>query len=314
MDLHFSRVLTVIGALCAGVCLAALTACDNASADAAPAPREPGPPRIVVTIAPVAGLVRELVGDNAEVTTLLPAGASPHGFELTPDNVRTLARADLIVAVGAGMEPWLERRMRSAPQLATKAVAFADLVGVVAEPCTAHHHGHDHEGHAHAGPDPHLWLDPMLASEFVTRLAPQLPLGLAEPAESAARDVAARIAELDAAYTTRLEPFKGHAIVTHHAAFGRPAERYGLVVAEVLRPVHTAEPSPGELARATSALKDRGARAMFIEPQFNSAAAERIAAASGVRLGKLDPLGTGDWFAMMESNLDELVRVLGDTP
>lgn len=290
--------------------------CSEGSPAEAAAPREAGPPRIVVTIAPVAGLVRELVGDNAEITTLLPAGASPHGFEMTPEDVRDLARADLIVAVGSGMEPWLERRMRSAPQLSKKAVAFTALIGIEAEACTDHSHDHDHGDHAHDVVDPHVWLDPALAAEFVASLAPELPLGLAERANSAVGPLAERINAVGRSYADRLAPFAGQSIVTHHAAFGRPAERYGLEVAEVLRPVETAEPTPGELARATEAIRDRGAQAIFIEPQFNSGAAERIAEASGVKLGRLDPLGTGDWFAMMEQNLDELVRTLGpaETP
>ena len=32
---------------------------------------------------------------------------------------------------------------------------------------------------------------------------------------------------------------------------------------------------------------------------------------TGVEVRRLDPLGSGDWFAMMESNLRELERVLG---
>ncbi len=283
----------------------AIAACGPAADEAA---RSPGPSRIVVTIAPLAGLVRELAGPEAEVTTILPAGASPHGFELSPDDVRELARADLIVAVGVGLEPWLERRLRSAPQLAGRAVAFADLVGIEFEAGHGHEgHGHDHDGHTHGPVDAHLWLDPVLVAEFVRALGPRIG---ADGARVEA--LAARVEEIDGAYRSGLEPFRGSAIVTHHAAFTRVADRYGLEIAEVLRRVDSSEPTPGEIAAARRAIDERGARAIFIEPQFNSSAAERIAESAGVALGRLDPLGTGDWFTMMGSNLDELVRVLGD--
>ena len=278
-------------------------------------PREPGPPRIVVTIAPVAGLVEELVGDEAEVTTLLSGGASPHGYEMSPEDVRALGRADLIVAVGLGLEPWLERRLRSAPQLARKAVSFADLVGIEANAHDhAHHHGHSHDHdheHCASGSDPHLWLVPELCSTFIAALPEQLPEGLAESAGARVAEVTARLNEIDAAYTERLSAFAGESIVTHHAAFQRLADAYGLEIADVVRAVESSEPTPAEIARTTAAIRERNAKAIFIEPQFNGAAAERLAEAAGVRLGRLDPLGTGDWFAMMRSNLDELVRTLG---
>jgi len=302
----------VLGVLVAAVA-AGLSACGPSSADTPP--REPGPPRIVVTIAPVAGLVRAVAGEGIEVTTLLPAGASPHGFELTPADVRTLSRADLIVAVGLGIEPWLESRLRSAPRLADRAVSFADLVGIEGDAHTQHdHHAHEGHEHCHSGPDPHLWLDPVLAAAFLRALPEYLPgfVVAGADAESAAAETAARVDAVDASWRSALAPFAGSAIVTHHAAFGRPAERYGLTVAEVLRPVESAEPSPAETARAIAAIRDEGARAIFIEPQFNAAAAERLASAAGVPLGRLDPLGAGDWFAMMRANLDELVRTLGD--
>jgi len=285
--------------------IASLTGCDRSEVSA---PRDPGPPRIVVTIAPVAGLVSELVGESAEVTTLLPAGASPHGYEMSPDDVRALGRADLIVAVGLGLEPWLEQRLRTAPELAKRSVAFADIVGVEAHAHHDHHHDHQHD---HIGPDPHLWLDPVLAGRFVRGIADDLPLGLADSASALVEPVAARIEETNAAWEMRLGPLEGKAIVTHHAAFGRPAERYGLMVAKVLRPVETNEPNPSELAEAVRAISENDARAIFIEPQFNGTAAERIAEAAGVELGRLDPLGSGDWFAMMDANLEELVRALG---
>ena len=44
-----------------------------------------------------------------------------------------------------------------------------------------------------------------------------------------------------------------------------------------------------------------------------SVSGSSVAESTGVEVRKLDPLGGGDWFAMMEENLAELRRALGGT-
>jgi ABC-type Zn uptake system ZnuABC Zn-binding protein ZnuA len=109
-----------------------------------------------------------------------------------------------------------------------------------------------------------------------------------------------------------LTPLAGRAIVTHHDAFGRLAKRYGLVVAASIKNTHAGEATPERIAEAVRAIKARDAKAVFFEPQFDKSVAERIATTAGVKLGMLDPLGDGDWFAMMRSNLRTLAENLSD--
>ena len=59
--------------------------------------RPPGPLRVVVSVAPLAGLVRAIAFPDAEVTTLVPAGRSLHGYEMTAADTARVARADIVV-------------------------------------------------------------------------------------------------------------------------------------------------------------------------------------------------------------------------
>lgn len=286
-----------------------LGACDGASE------REPGPVRVVVSIAPLAGVVAAVAPEDAEVTTLIPVGASPHGFQPRPSDVRELGRADVVVVVGLGVEGGMTRAIAEAERRGARVVRFADVVGIASDHDHGHDHGHDHD-HAHGGADdPHLWLDPALMGELVE--AVERALGAAVPGgEDAslaerASGMRAQIAVLDAEIAERLQPFAGARIVTHHGAFGRYAERYGLVIAEVMRPVESAEPTAGELAAVRDALAAGDIRAVFVEPQFDARVLREQATRAGVPVGELDPLGSGDWFAMMRANTDEIVRTLG---
>ncbi len=283
--------------------------------------RSVGPMRVVVTLAPLKGLVQPLLPADAEVKTLIAPGRSEHGFEPTVEDVLALERADVVVLVGLGLETSVDRVLRRRPRPSRHEARLGEILGLE-DPHAGHGHdahaGHsEHDAHDHAI-DPHIWLDPILVRQAMPRIASLIKAsmgasGLGDPAavDAGLADVVGRIDALDAEYRAALAPFAGRAIVTHHAAFGRLAERYGLRVVEVIRPIEGAEPTPANIAATMDAIKREGVRAIFVEPQFDTRGAQLIAERAGVALGRLDPLGTGDWFAMMESNLQELLSNLG---
>lgn len=267
----------------------------------------PENPRVVVSIPPLAGLIQPLLPEGTEVITLLESGRSVHGWDPAPSTLAMVRTADVIVMIGMGLEPRLEQVVDglSGDPLV---LVMADIVGASSEHHDhAHHHSHD--GHVcGVGGDPHLWLDPALAAQFVRQVGPILAAG--ERTEA----WVSRIEALDRELAGMLEPWQGRAIVSHHAAFGRFAEHYGLTVAEVLQPLEVAEPTPAELARAIQAVRDHSVEVIFIEPQFSPAAAEFVANATGARLSMLDPLGRGDWEATVRQIGETIAREFAQQP
>lgn len=351
-SLRLLLIVIAIGGL-APLVLTSSTGCERAAT-----PARTGTLRIVVTIAPLAGLMRELAPPDAKIETLMPPGRSEHGYEFTPRDIAKLGAADVVVSVGLGLEPqitaFLDARAGSASSAHTSAVTLGIALrlqqpGVSMPPHTHDHdeggstdtpapaevtsasqpdsdsHGHVHDESCEHGPvDPHVWLDPALVLQTVPALKTAIREALERRGtwnsdaharlDSAESRLNARIAALDQRFRDALAPFAGRAIVTHHAAFGRLAERYGLRIAEVIHHADNAEPSPGQLAAVTAALTRERVGVIFVEPQFNPQAAQRLAQAAGVRVGRLDPLGDGDWFAMMESNLAALQAGLAAAP
>jgi zinc transport system substrate-binding protein len=312
-----ARVLVLISAIFA---LLPLTACEG------PKTRPSGPLRVAVTIAPLAGLVEPFLPKDAELTILMTPGRSEHGYEFSPEDLATLGRADVVVLVGMSLEPKIEQFLAEHPSPRRQVVHFAQSVGIEppkdGDPA---HAGHDHDNHAHHAHDehgncihtegdPHLWLDPILVTQVVPAIRSAVQTALKELGSDDAARLAAAEAEVlkqvlavDDEYRKTLEHFAGKGIVTHHAAWGRLADRYGLKVAEVLRPVESVEPDAAHTARVIEAVKASGSGTIFIEPAYDRRAAERIAAAAGARVLTVDPLGTGDWFGMMRSNLVSFV-------
>ncbi|MBL8763128.1 MAG: zinc ABC transporter substrate-binding protein [Phycisphaerae bacterium] len=281
--------------------------------------------RVLVTIPPLRSLAEPLaraVGGRVEI--LVKPGHSEHNFEIGPEELASLARADVIVQVGLGLDATVDTFVRDNPREARRVVIFAAAVGDEAvrtiqnPPCTAaEHDGHEHADHP--APDTHLWLDPIL----VRALVPEIRRAVDSVAR--ARDIS--IDRLDDAekrvldevnavhdeYTASLAAIPAKDIITAHDAWRRPAGRYGLNVRAVLHlhPGEGSEVDPRSLAEAVTAIREHGVRAVFTEPQLDSVPSRRLAERAGLRLGVLDPLGEGDWAAMMRANLESLKKALG---
>ncbi len=326
-----------IGLALGALAVAALASIPFFSSPPARKARSPGL-NIVVTIPPLAELASRLAPQGSTVKVLMLPGQSEHGYEFTPGDLAALAKADVVVYVGLGLEPQVEKFIGENPDDDRRDVCFAAAAGVspaLSETAqdaghdhdTADHNhkgpdhdGHDHEAHDHRGVDPHLWLDPTLVRRLVPVLSgamgaalkstqqdsPAAVSALVDAEESLERDVDA----IDREYQLALAPHNNASIVTHHNAWSRLAARYHLNVAAVLRPIESSEPTPGQLAAAVQAIKDRGVKAIFVEPQFDSQTARRIAESAGAKVLVLDPLGKGEWFTMMRGNLEALKQGL----
>ncbi|VAX37061.1 hypothetical protein MNBD_PLANCTO03-2055, partial [hydrothermal vent metagenome] len=276
-------------------------------------PAQPTSIHIVVSIPPLAGLLRPLLPEGATLHTLVEPGRSPHGYEPAPSDIAMLGQADLVVFVGMGVESSLPISARSGAEV----LVMAETLGLASREADDHA-DHDH-AHGTGEADPHLWLDPGLVERFIPHLADHLHSVMQQAGAEAAdldalrsreADLLARVRALDADSRERLRPFAGTAIITHHPAWSRLASRYDLEIAAIIQPVEGAEPTPGHIADILAAAREHRVRGVFTEPQLDARIAERIASQIEAPLGTLDPLGRGDWEAMMRANLDELVRVL----
>lgn len=276
--------------------------------------------RAVVTIAPLKGILEPLLPRGSTVTVLMPPGRSEHNYEFTPADMAGLGRSDVAFLVGLELEPAVEKFVQAHPSEARADLVLADLLEIKADG-SHEHHDHTHTEACDHGPvDPHLWVDPALVKRATPKIAERvrdllkrrgaLTPELEKELREAEKSHLASIEALDAEIRAGLEPLRGRKMVTHHAAFGRLAERYGLVVLDVIKGFDGAEPTPGRLASIVERIKSEGVSAIFIEPQYNPASAKRLAEAANVRVAMLDPLGTGDWFAMMRSNTESLVSGL----
>jgi ABC-type Mn2+/Zn2+ transport system permease subunit/ABC-type Zn uptake system ZnuABC Zn-binding protein ZnuA len=240
-------------------------------------------PEIVATTPVLGSILRDVVGDEARVTVVMPNGADPHEFQPSARDVGGLATADLVVANGRGLEEGLEDPLRQAEQDGTPVVDATDLVTLRRFDPSARDEIAEH------GPDdPHVWTDPLTMRQLVAGLVPVLR-------EEAGIDVAARAAklqdrltDLDAQIRATLAdvPPARRTLVTGHESMGYFAARYGFRVVGALIPSLSsqAEASARNLADLRRQVQDAGVPAIFSDTGTPAGLADAIADETGARV------------------------------
>lgn len=318
--------------------LLALAAGCGQSADPT-GPPPPARPLVVATFYPLFEFARQVAGDRAEVTALVPSGVEPHDWEPAPADVARLQEARVFVYNGGGFEPWVDRLLGEVLPRDAVVVNATEGLPLVAADLPRHEHG---PGHHHGpaiaatprGPgaplaapggalDPHAWLDPLLAAAQVERIREALtradPAGSAVYADNAGQ-YAASLQALHGRFERGLAECARRQIVVSHAAFGYLARRYGLTQVPVMGLAPEAEPSPAEMARIVRFMRRERVRYVFFETLVSSKLAETLAREVQAKTLVLNPVegltaeeaaaGRG-YVALMDANLENLRVGLG---
>ena len=268
--------------------------------------------KVVATIFPLADFVRNVAGDKAEVATLLQPGDSPHTYEPSPNDMKSVAEANLLVINGAGLDFWVEK---------VKSAASPDLMVVdtsiipAMEGALLSGDEHESEDTAHGGVNPHFWLDPVLAQKQVEAIAAALvmvdPENKGFYLENAAKYIG-ELKSLDREIREETDRFSTREFITFHPAWTYFAKRYGLVEAAVIEEAPGKEPTIDEQRRIIDLVRELKVKAIFAEPQFSTKAADAIAADSGAEVLLLDPIGGADlpgkdsYIALMRYNVGQM--------
>ena len=288
-------------------------------------------PEVVTDIPPVQSLAARVMQGVGEPASILPPGATPHGYSMRPSEAARLEAADIVFWVGEGLTPWLEDAIES---LAADAVSveLMEAPGVAllefGEEGHADHdddrgrkdehahedddrkdeHAHkeddDHkdehahkeaDGHEHHGDmDPHIWLDPANGKAMLAEMAARLAEIDPTNADAYSANAAAGAAELDA-LAARVEaivaPVRGKAFFTAHDAYHYFEHRFEIESEGSVALSDAAPPGPARLDRIRNEMREHGALCVFVEPQLNPKLAQTAAEGTGARVAALDPLG-----------------------
>ena len=172
-----------------------LSGCGRAESGEEPGDGEGGRKlKVAATLFPYYDFVRQVAGDQVELSLVIPAGMDSHSFEPTPRDIRTMQEADVIIANGGAMEHWVDQVVDSFDREDQTVVIMMDHVDAVEEEIVegmehsdeGHGHVHVHEdgeedGHLEEDEsqyeieyDEHIWTSPVNAMRMVDVIAETL--------------------------------------------------------------------------------------------------------------------------------------------
>ncbi|MFZ4720301.1 MAG: metal ABC transporter solute-binding protein, Zn/Mn family [Ilumatobacteraceae bacterium] len=282
-----------------------------------------GRPVVAAAFYPLEEIARQVGGDAVRIVTLVPPGEEAHEYEPTPKQLTELEDADVVLYLGKGFQPNIEKALESLPS----SVQRVDLLdGLPLLDVTAQVPGSDGESEGESidgGKDPHVWLSPVLMQQMSETARDTLG-AVDAPAQAAfaanQSGFAATLAALDSDFTAGLATCASRFLVSSHRAFGYLADAYDLTAVAIAGVSPTEEPSAKTLEALATFARDNDVATIFFEENLPDDLAATLAAEVGAGTGVLDTLESPsddqrkageDYDSLMRANLDALRIGLG---
>ncbi|MER3415266.1 MAG: hypothetical protein C4297_03510 [Gemmataceae bacterium] len=274
--------------------------------------------RVVCTVVPLHCLTATIAGDDAEVRCLLTS-VGPHEFHPSPMEARLISGADMLIANGLGLEPFLESLVRNAGNRRLRVVRVGETLP---EDRYIYRAAQRHGDHVHpAGRDPHVWLgidEAVLMAKSIAKQLSDLDPKNKDRYLERCRNCCDRLEHL----RQKGQSLRGLKFVSFHDSFRYFARSFGMDMVGSIRGTEGEDLGP-EVTRQAEEFRKKGVQVIGVEPQYSRKQAENLARVigPGVRIIELDPVETGPdkglfwvepdyYFRRLQENIDNLLGTL----
>jgi zinc/manganese transport system substrate-binding protein len=263
--------------------------------------------KVVSTFSILGDMIKNIGGENIELTTLVGPNGDAHVYEPKPSDAKALSVANVVFINGLGFEGWINRLVKSSGYkgkiiTATKGVNKLEVGGEI---------------------DPHAWQDLSNGRIYINNI--KNALLEADPKNATIylknfKEYDAKLISMDA--TTRglfkKIPTEKRIVVTSHDAFLYFGRAYEIDFRSPVGVTTENEPSAGELAALITEMRKDNIKALFAEnitdPRLIKQLAREVNASIGGTLysdalsDKGEPASS--YLKMFNHNVNELVSVL----
>mgnify|MGYP000497415336 FL=1 len=224
-----------------------------------------------------------------------------HDFQLTPEDMKLLSKADVFIINGGGIESFMKDVAKSYPDLTIiEASEGIDLL--------------EDEGEENA----HAWMSVATYEEQVNHIAEGLAAADEKHASDYQKHADAYVVKLDALKERQqkvAEKIKGQSVILFHEAYDYVADDYGLDVAYVLDLDEERQVSAGEVADVLAAVRDDRVKYILAEELYGKSMGDTVEKETDAKVIYLDALNRGDYDADsyikgMSANIDLIEQYL----
>lgn len=249
-------------------------------------------------------VARQIGGNRVVVSTILSSpNQDPHLFETTPEVVRKVADAPIVIFNGANYDPWMQKLLDAVPRSGRTVISVASIV------------------HSRTGDNPHLWYDPATMPAAAKALAEAL--GNYDREHKAAYDqqfraFLASLRPLDQKINDMRAKYAGVAITATEPVFGYMAGALGLSIRNErfqIAVMNDTEPAARDLAAFENDLTTANVKVLLHNKQVTSNLADRLIIVATranipvVGITETEPANT-DYVGWMMGQLEELEQAL----
>ncbi len=232
---------------------------------------------MLATFTVLADLAQNVAGEHVRVESLTRPGTEIHGYEPTPSDLVRASGADLVLENGLGLEAWFEPFIE---QVGAPSVTVSESVTVLPIASDA----------AAGAPNPHAWMSPRAAEQYVATITEALSELAPEHADDFAANAAAYRAELAALHEEMIAgladlPAQQRALVTCEGAFSYLARDAGLAERYIWPVNAEQQATPQRLAAAIEFVRDNDVTAVLCESTVSHDPMQQVVEATGTTFG-----------------------------
>jgi len=255
--------------------------------------------------------------DNVSVSNLTQQTTGCiHDYVLTTSELVKLAKSDVLVINGAGMEGFMDKVISNFDSL--KIIDASNKIEVIHQECDETHEFHiEHEGHNHEL-NPHIFVSVKNYIKQVQNICDELVKideVNKEKYEQNTKSYISKLEKLECDIEGTISTLNSKNIVTFHNTFDYFAKDYGFNIVGVVENEHGKTPSAGEIATLVNNINKNNVKAIFVEPEYSLKLVDTIAKETGAKIYMLNPVTSGqnhkdEYINIMKQNLNVLKEAL----
>ncbi len=225
---------------------------------------------IVASLPELAAISKAVGGDKVSVYSIAKPNQDYHTIEARPSDVARIAKADLVVRSGLGLDQWMDALMNAAGNSklnrgGTGYVDASDSIPIIEAPNESISGA---SGDVHPDGNPHYYYDPVYAKFIARNVVKGLIRVDGKNADSYRANYLSFNKEIDAhlaGWRSKLAPFAGKPVVTYHRNYNYFLRRFGFRQYGTLEPKPGIPPSAAHVSQLLASMKRDGVKAILIE-------------------------------------------------